>query len=147
MENYLSAEPLLIARLREKVSDVKGVLSAADLAGVAESAQQTPALHVVFGGYRPTRSVDGSRGAIQETEQTWWVVAAVKNLRSPQTGENAREQAGPILSAVLAALQGWQPTAKHTPLELAAGPRPGFSKGYGYFPLAFVTRVVTRGAT
>lgn len=148
MTNYLSAEAFIIARLREKAPEaVKAVLSAADLAGVAESKQVTPALHVLFHGYRPTRAVEGSRGAIQETEQTWVVVTAVRNLRTPKTGEHAREEAGPILSAVLAALQGWQPSPKHTPLELAGGPRAGFTGGYGYFPLAFTTRVVTRGAT
>jgi len=142
--NYLGAEPLLIARLQAQVPGVKAVLSAADLAGVAESKQQTPALHVLFRGYRPTRT--SGEGRVQETEQTWQVVVAVKNLRSPQTGEHAREEAGPLLAAVLAALQGWRPSAEHTPLTLAAGAAPGFSRGYAYFPVAFGTNVVTRAS-
>jgi hypothetical protein len=140
--NYLSAEALLLDRLRATVTGARAVLSAADLAGVEESQQQTPAVHVVLGGYRPTR-VSGE-GRVQETEQSWRVVVAVRNLRSPQTGEHAREDAGPVLAQVLEALQGWRPSAEHTPLALAAGPAPGFSRGYGYFPLTFTTQVVTR---
>lgn len=144
MENFLSAEPLIVARLEAKVPGVK-VFSAADLAGVAEAKQTTPALHVLFSGYRPTRQQEGSHGRIQEGEQTWFVVAAVRNLRSPQTGEHAREEAGPVLATVLAALQGWKPSTGHGPLELAPGARAGFKNGFGYFPLAFTTKVVTRG--
>ncbi|MEW6490766.1 MAG: hypothetical protein AB1578_22995 [Thermodesulfobacteriota bacterium] len=143
MQNYLSAEALIVARLQSKVAGVKAVLSAADLDGVAESAQVTPAVHVVFGGYRPTQERD--EGRVQESEQVWIAVVAVRNLRTPKTGEHARETAGELCADVLAALQGWRPSAEHQPLKLAPGPRPGFSKGYGYFPLAFTTRVVTRG--
>ena len=143
--DYLGAEPLLLERLREQVEGVRAVLSAADLAGVAESKQPTPALHVLYGGYTPGEQLKGSQGRVQASHQRWVVVVAVRNLRTPHTGEDARGEAGPLLSAVLEALQGWRPSAEHTPLELAAGPAPGFSKGYGYFPLAFATRVVTRG--
>ncbi len=120
------------------------MLSAADLEGVAESAQVTPAVHVVFGGYRPTKASHDDR--VVETEQTWQVVVAVKNLRSAKTGEHARETAGELCADVLAALQGWRPSPEHQPLSLAPGPRPGFSKGFAYFPLAFTTRVVARGS-
>ena len=142
MENFLGAEALLIARLKVKVTGVREVLAAADLAGVAEAKQVTPALHVLFGGYRPTKaSVDGR---VQQTEQRWQVVVAVKNLRTPKTGEHAREEAGPLLLAVLEVLQGWRPSDEYTPFTLAAGAAPGFSRGYGYYPLAFTTLVTTR---
>lgn len=138
---FLDAEKRLIRRLEAKVKPhVRAVLSAADLAGVQESEQITPALHVILQGYRPTRE-QGS-GLIQEIEQTWLVVAAVRNVRGIP---DAREDAGPILDAVLRALLGWRPDAGWTPFQLAAAPRPGFSRGFLYFPLAFTTKIVARG--
>lgn len=144
MTDYLAAEALLLARLSDQVPGVKAVLAAADLEGVEEAKQVTPALHLVFGGYRPLRQGQGAGGRLVETEQTWWVVVAVKNLRTAKTGTDARAEAGPLLAAVLGALLGWKPSPDHAPLELAPAPRGGFSKGFGYYPLAFVTRVIMR---
>ncbi len=144
LTNYLAAEQLIIDRLRANTTvPERHVLSAADLANVAEATQPTPALHVIFTGYAPTQ--EKGDGLIQQTEQTWTVIVVVRNVREAATGTPARRDAGGYLAEVLAALQGWKPSAEHTAMKLAPAPAPGYSSGYGYFPLAFTTRTTSKG--
>lgn len=143
MDNYLIAEQLIVDRLRSRLSSNIKVLSAADLVGVSENAQATPAVHVIYDGYRPTQ-VTGN-GRKQETEQTWLTVIAVRNVRDTRAATATREDAGPIMLDCLKALQGWKLSDEHSSLELAGAPKAGYSAGFGYFPLAFTTRIVTEG--
>jgi len=146
MNDFLGCEALIIERLKNKASGVKAVLSAADLADVAEKQQTTPALHVISGGWKPTAVKPGSGGMLSaEFEQIWLVVVAVRNVRSAKTGTDARAEAGPILAATLKALLGWRPSNEFQPFKPAPAPKPGFSAGYGYFPLAFTTKTVVAG--
>lgn len=140
MDNYLSAESLIIERLRTQVTGVRAVLSAADLAGVEEAKQVTPALHVLYDGDDlGDRAADGADGIVR---QRWLVIVAVRNARGQASGAGAREVAGPIILQVLAALGGWQPDEEHGELVRIAAPRPAFSPGgFAYFPLAFHTAI------
>jgi len=144
LADYLAAEELIIARLTERVGSVRAVLSAADLAGVQEAKQTTPALHVVYDGDRLGDSA--GRGIANQVYQRWLVITAVRSARGQRTGAGAREAAGPIISAVLQALLGWAPSDEHQPLVRTSAPRPHFSAGgFAYFPLAFETRIDTGG--
>lgn len=132
----LSIEPLLVARI-ESALDVPGlkVLTPADLAGVTTLAQHAPAVHVVYDGF----SVREDKGLVEITER-WLTVVAVRNVKSARSGEDARQDAGPIMDALFFALLGWQPAGVR-PLEAVTPPRPGFNAGFGYFPLAWSARL------
>lgn len=142
LSNFLAAEPLIIARLKAKTS-VRHVLSVADLAGVEEGGQFTPAMHVLFTGYAPTQEREDGR--IQQIEQTWTVVVAVRNVRDTRTGAAARSEAGVLITETLAALAGWKPSDEFSALKLARAVPPAFTTGFAYFPLAFTARVLAEG--
>lgn len=145
MDDLLALEPLLIERLGASVQVPRlKVLGAADLEGVEEQSQHTPALHVLYRGYRPT--TEKGNGVIQQIEQTWLVVVVVRNVRDAHSGAGVRAAAGPIMHAVCAALLGWpRQHADFSPLRLASAPAAWFGKGVGYFPLAFTTNLHARG--
>lgn len=143
MDNYLMAESLIISRLTNEVPELKGnVFSAADLAGVSEATQKTPAAHVLYFG---DRIVDGTgrstTGEVQCVDQGWYVVLVVRNVRSQLTGEDARSDAGPLAKKILKALQGWQPSPEHGHMKRVNGANPGFKAGYLYLPFFFQSRI------
>jgi hypothetical protein len=143
----LSAEPLIVARLEAKLAALNlpalRVLTAPDLAEVAEEQQTVPAVHVVYGGH--AISQDQGEGAVVELQQTWHTVVVVRNVRGIRSGEAAREEAGQILDAVFRALTGWRPGAEFRRLRPANAPRAGYSKGYGYYPLSWTLKMQMRG--
>ena len=143
--DYLSAENLLIARLKAEVPELAGVFSAADLEGVAEAQQVTPAAHVLFYGDRVVESGNGrsSTGDCQLVDQIWYVVLAVRNARAQATGEATRRDAGPLATKILKALQGWQPSPDHSPLKRIHGAGPGHKPGFLYLPFCVQTRITT----
>lgn len=145
LDNYLEAEGLIIARIKAEVSGLKAVLPAADLAGVAENAQPSPAVHVIYAGDQVPGS-DNQRstsGALQKVTQQWYAVVAVRNARTQTSGAAARETAGPIITQVLAALAGWQPADAFKPLKRVNAPPPKTIGTFAYFPLLFTTEVYT----
>lgn len=138
-DHYLSAEGYLIEQLKAKVPGFKAVLSAADLAGVLEAAQQTPAAHVLYWGERLGDST--GRGRAQMSYQQWLIVIATRNASTQRTGEAARNEAGPLIDAMLSALQGWAP-ANGQPLQRIPGPKAAYTRGgFAYFPFLFETRL------
>jgi hypothetical protein len=141
--NFLAAEPHLVACLKAALAGMQPavhVLTEADLAGVKEAAQHVPAVHVVWGGYRVLEaSAAGTRARL---EQTWLVVAAVRNLADVRSGSAARQEAGELLARAGQALMGLKPPCSAQPLRLAAAPRSWASKGYVYVPLAFTTETL-----
>lgn len=142
--HFLAPEPLIEARLKAVLPTGVHVLTAADLAGVEERQQVTPAVHVIYRGYRPTQ--DQGQGRIQEIEQTWWTVVAVRSVRDIKSGAGSREEAGPIVDATLEALMGWRPLDGFLPLKLAPATAPAYRAGFAYHPLGWTTRTTKRGA-
>lgn len=143
MDNYLGAESPIIERLKAMVPELGTyVFSTADMDGVTEASQFTPAAHVLYYG---DRLVDGqgrsSTGEVQCVDQVWYVVLVVRNVKDQTTGQAARIEAGPLLLKVLKALQGWAPTKEHGPMKRTNGASPGFKAGYIYLPICFTTRV------
>lgn len=139
----MSLESALIERLQTRLPAGVHVLSAADLAGVAEGSQPTPAVHVVYQGDRPLEV--SSSGRTARVEQTWLVVAAVRNVRDARAGTGARQDGMALLDQARRALMGWQPEGASTPLKLAAAPRPGFHAGFQYMPTAFAIETILHG--
>ena len=116
------------------------VLTAAELEGVRENAQLTPALHVVSDGFRP---VEGGH-KVARLAHTWYVVAAVRNAATQRSGAAARRQAGPLLARAMAALLSVQLPGTARPLELAPAPRGRYAAGFYYLPSAWTAETVFR---
>ena len=133
MTGFLAVEPLIVARLAERVA-VPGlkVLAAPDLAGIQARSQPVPAVHVVFGGFE---RLDSANNTIDIAE-TWYTVAVVRNVRAAHQGADARAEAGVLLDQVFAALLLWQPDGFQA-FKPALPPAGGYDDGFGYFPLAW----------
>lgn len=145
--DYLAAEALIVARLQEALADLPRlkVLTVADLAGVQQQAQHTPAVQVLYAGDQVPGGAATDRGNYHALRQRWMAVVAVRSVRRQASGQAAREQAGPILSRTLQALAGWRPGQGYGPLVRINAPAPVFRPGgYGYFPLQFETVIVTQ---
>lgn len=143
--DHLMAEPLLIERVKSQVNGLRAVLSAADLAGVTAAQQLTPAVHVLYMGDQvPTGEGDrGWTGRPQKIIQQWMAVVAVRNARTQRTGAAAREDAGPLLSQLIAALAGFQLADELQPLKRIAAPKPAYDASWAYFPTQWTTEFFT----
>lgn len=137
--SFLSLESALVDRLAATLPSAVQVLTAADLAGVAEGSQPTPAVHVVYGGYRVLEANAG----FSSIEQTWFAVVTVRNARAVKSGAGARSEADTLLDTVYASLSAYKP-ANARPLELTNAPKPQTTAGFMYFPLAFKTTLTLR---
>lgn len=133
--DWMALEPHLVELLKAAVRDMRPavhVLTAAELADVKERAQLTPAVHVIYGGYRIT---DGARTA-WELEHTWFAVAAVRNVADARSGQAARLKAGTLAARVLEALASAEVPGATRPLEPATPPSARYAGGYQYIPVA-----------
>jgi hypothetical protein len=139
----LELEPLLIDRLRSVLPPEVHVLTAAELASVAEDKQRTPAVHVVYDGFDVIQ--EGSGGLAVEIEQRWLTVISVRNMGAYRSGALVREDAGPILTAVFERLTGWPPGGEMERLRPARPPNAAYSQGFGYFPLLWRYRIFLNG--
>ncbi len=132
--SLLALETPLVERLKATLPAAVQVLTAADLANVAEGSQPTPAVHVVYDGYRVRDD-----GALLVIEETWATVIAVRNARAGREGRGARQDAAGLVAQVLPALHRFQ-VAGYRPLRLVnPQARPGYSAGYAYVPLYWGT--------
>lgn len=144
LSDYLSAGPLLIDRIRSAVPGIVAVLPARDLSALNETSLQSPTVFVVYDGDRLSDAT--GRGQAQTVQQRWLVVLAVRNARQADGGAGLAAGAGPLLSGLLKALQGWQPNSPDfRPLIRVASPHPGYSPAFAYYPLAFESQIFTLG--
>ncbi len=120
------------------------VFAAADLAGVKERSQVTPALHVVLHSYAPAGD-DGAGELIWE--ETYLVVAAVRHASQRAAVESIRRAAAELLNETLTALNGWKCPGTVGLMHAIAPPNPLITDSTGYFPLAFRVGVATEGAS
>lgn len=136
----LSLEPLLRARLAE-VAGLKGVYGLADLG--AEKAKPAPCVYVAYDGARVADSPES--GDKTKLLTRWLVVLAIKNVAQAADGKAAREDAQPLVTAVLKKLMGWRPDQAHMPLRLVDAPRPDYQSGLLWLPLVFETPQIFKG--
>lgn len=140
--SFLDFETSLMARLEGLLPAGMRVLCAEDLASLEEASQPTPAVHVIYNGYRPTQS--SNTGARAIVEQGWLVVVVVKHAgAAAKAAAEVKGRAAPLVDAVLAALMGWHPSGRAGApgLRLATPPKPVFRSPFYYFPLAFTAEV------
>lgn len=143
--DYLALGPLIAQRLRDQVGALQMVveLQAADDLE-SELRGRRAAAFVVYDGDRLGDSA--GRGQAQTIWQRWLVVLAVRNARGADSGDGVRDAAGPLITRLLAALQGWQPDGTgHRPLARVAAPAPGYSPAFAFYPLAFESQITTLG--
>jgi hypothetical protein len=140
--DFFELGPLLVARLEQRLAGLlplPKVLTAADLAGVQENQQFTPAVHLVYQDYGVAES--RSDGTAARVTQDWLAVVATRNQRGLRSGEQARSDAGQIAMRVCAALMGFKPTPACKPMQLINAPGAGYSAGFQYLPLAFKAEI------
>jgi len=138
---HLTAEPLIIDRLKVTMPTLRGVFGMADLASVQLSQQINPAAFVVYDG--DVVGVAAGQGAVQMVSERWLVVVSVMNVRDIRGGTSARVEAGVLIGEVIAALAGWQPSPAHRPMTRIAAPKPIFNAGFLSIPLAFDVKFIS----
>jgi hypothetical protein len=141
--NFMALESHLVELVRLAVAGMSPavhVLTAAELGDVKESAQRTPAVHVIYGGY----SVAEDLGTAWRLEHTWYAVAAVRNVGAQRTGAAARAEAGPLVVRVIGALAGARVPGATKPLQMVTPPKAGYATGFQYIPSAFLAETIFR---
>ena len=141
--NWLALEPHLEDLLRAAVagaSPAVHVLTTADLGDVKEAAQKTPAVHLIYGGYRVAEDL----GTAWRLEHTWYAVVVVRNVATQRSGQAARQAAGPLVAAVVGALVGASVPGASRPLTLASPPPASYRAGHQYIPSAFQAETIFR---
>jgi len=133
MDDYLEAGGLIIARLKERLPDLR-VAPSWSLAEIRETPELAPSLLVFLEGDTPGEGIPN--GCDHKVEQRWAVVVIARD---------AEGEAGFMISRTLSALAGWRPpggrfsslrrvASSHTPDRTPAG--------VFYFPVAFATGFV-----
>ena len=143
--DYLAAGPLIVARLKDRVEDLRLVLPATELSAMKETGLPTPSVFVIYDGDRLGDAA--LRGAVRVVHQRWLVVLAVRNATQGDGGQAMQDTAGPLISALLGALQGVLLSPDHRPLMRVSAPKPGYSAAFAYYPLAFETAIQSSAAT
>ena len=141
--NFLALEPHLVALVQAAVAGLSPavhVLTAADLADVKESAQRTPAVHLIYGGY----SVVEDLRTAWRLEHTWYAVVAVRSAATQRSGAAARAEAGPLVTLVINALAGASMPGASSLLALTTPPTVGYAAGFQYIPSAFTVETIFR---
>ncbi|MBX9935024.1 MAG: hypothetical protein K2Y10_00330 [Burkholderiaceae bacterium] len=139
--DFMALEPHLVELVRAAVAGMNPavhVLTAADLADVLESQQQTPAIHVIYGGYQIAEDL----GTSLMFHHTWYVVAAVRNVAAVRTGQVARRDAGALAARVMGALTGASVQGAVRPLNLISPPAAHYQGGFQYLPSAFLAQTI-----
>lgn len=143
--DWMALEPRiaeLINAAVEGLSPKVHVMAASDLASVQEGAQHTPAIHLIYGGYRV------AEGQINRWRlvHTWYVVAADRNVAAIRSGQAARRSAGSLLSLVTARLANAAVQGASSTLQLVSPPSARYQNGFQYIPSAFEVETVFQKA-
>lgn len=141
--NFMALEMPLVALLEQAVlgmSPAVHVFTAAELADVKESAQKTPAVHLIYGGYRVVEDL----GTAWRLAHRWYASVAVRNVATLRTGQAARQSAGLLVAQVMGALAGARVEGATRALTLLTPPAASYSGGYQYLPTAFEAETVFR---
>lgn len=136
--DFLAMEPLLVQIVRDAVAGqvpAVHVLTEADLKGVEEAKQFTPAVHVLYGGFTVADVRSDGRAAI--LRHTWLVVAVARSASGTRSGAQARADAGKLLARAGGALCGKRLPRANGAVVPVNGPKDWASTGFKYMPMAF----------
>lgn len=139
LSHFLAPGDLIIAQIQAALPGKFALVKhAADLAGVKDSLQVTPACHVLL--QRMTLAAQLRQGDAVSWGQEWLTVVVTRSAKEAKTGAGAMALAGPLVGALLrpGVLAGWRMTEGVAPLEPLAPPPPLLSTaGTLYVPLAW----------
>ncbi|MDH4182646.1 MAG: hypothetical protein OEV92_00355 [Nitrospinota bacterium] len=131
--NYFAVESLIVARLKERIPQLKSVLGSGVGHGVEDVAKK-PTVLVVYDGYEPM-----GRGLGKTLlRQRWQILLTVESIND-SAGDSARGQAGVLIVEIISALSGWAPSAEFSTLEPAAGAAAVYKDSAASFHLFFYT--------
>lgn len=133
--DFMALEPRLVALLKAALAGMSPavhVLTAAELGDVAEARQLTPAVHLVYGGYRIEQDI----GTAWRLQHTWYAVVVVKHAAQLKTGAAGRQSAGQLAATVALALAGAVVPGAADTLTLITPPAPSYAAPYTYLPTA-----------
>lgn len=141
--NYLAAEQRLV-ELLTPITELRAVLTAADLERVKANAQLAPAVHVLYWGDQLADTAQGGR--LSHVTLTWLLVLVLRTDRDSAL-------AGELLPRLIFAVQG-QPVSAPAPgspapdtfKRINAPARPFHADGFSYYPLAFSHTLKLKGA-
>lgn len=135
--DFLATEAAIVARLQAAVPALRHVEAKVDTESAAGQDSQSPAAFVEYIGSRLPQNdaAQAGDGALQEIQLGFMVTLAVR--RAGSDGARLRKEAGPLISAIFAALAGWLPDDDGRPLACVAIERPAYKPNYAYFPLVF----------
>jgi len=146
LDNYLSAEGLIISRIQSAVPGLNFVGGSRSIKELTDRLIGTPAVIVVFAGDNikeaPGQSADN--GTVQVITQRWHIELVINNHTDFVAGTGERAEAGAFLAQIISALAGWAPSTQHREMKRVQSPMPVYVDGYGYFPLTFQTELVTQ---
>lgn len=137
--NFLGLEPLIVARLKDRLPPNVSVLSMADTAEIDAAHQPAPAVGVFYNGY--TANAERPVRATAPVAQTWVTYVVARNLARLADGTDAREDAGAIASAVIDALHGWRVGEGFGTLFLTNAPAADYANGLFYLPLGWSVQI------
>jgi len=141
--NLLDAEPLIVARLKAQLPEVKTIASAATIAGVVDIANLLDGVFVQPG---PADVVSSAgNGIAQAEEEIWLVVAVTPLLPDTDTLAGDYQAMGALLGKIAEALAGWQPSSAYRPMRYLGREDPLVEAGQAEFPLRFSVRRIFSG--
>lgn len=138
-----AAQPKIIDRLVDGL-DGLSVKPAETVQSIVEGKQSDKTLYLMLHRYKPLAD---DHGTARQWEEYWMTVLAVKTVGGAEKADRAAKAAGPILTQVLALLDGW--TCRPEVLgriDAVQPPDPLITDGYAYYPLLFKWRSQTEQA-
>lgn len=136
----LTAEPLIIARLKAQLPVTvppARVASSASVAGSLDIAQHCPLVLVHPGR---SDSVDQTLDDLILETQVWRIVVVVKNVPDTRTFAADYAAAGALLRSIVIALDGFNIGADFDALKFVARAEPEVGQGFSEFALEFKTK-------
>lgn len=141
VDDYLMAEDLIVNRLKAAVPLMGSYLNGDQLENLKDTQFTSPALSVIYSG---ENLVPAGATATQRADQIWTIVVVVQNIND-LTGKKARTKAGPIMTQVIKALKGWQPSPHLGKMARAPAPGTIYTPDAALFPLSFTTAITSDG--
>lgn len=143
IDNLLIPESFIVQRITTEMMTgaaavLRAVMTKEDLESITEEKQVVPAVSVVFDGF----FVNGAGTELESMAglgQRWLTVVTVANSARMRESAHRNQGAGPLLWKLWQALHGFVPVKGFTPLVPISPPRPHYSGGFAYFPLAWST--------
>jgi len=143
--DWLHVGAQMVERIKmEMGGDIRQVRLAASVEEIGDITPASPAVWVVWDGDRIVDGAGAGHGSAQAIDQHWIVALLVRSAKDAASGAGVTNAAGPLLSRILSALMGWQPSGSRA-LRRIEAPRPSYVAGTGIYPIAFAARIVSVG--